>query len=126
MRPPRSQAAGDPVQVLIDVDDNRYLIPDLDEKQFADMFGQTLAYGLFAAQIRQDETRADELWRTLYGHAQLNTGHALFAASTLYSWGRVTEPEALWWRAADQEGGNAIQALGALAPMTRPDTIVIY
>ncbi|MBM4095007.1 MAG: DNA methyltransferase, partial [Planctomycetes bacterium] len=25
------------------------LIPDLDEKQFADMFGQTLAYGLFAA-----------------------------------------------------------------------------
>jgi len=72
-------------------------------------------YGLFAAQMRHDETRADELWRTLYGHAQLNTGHALFAASTLYSWGRVTEPEALWWRAADQEGGNAIQALGALA-----------
>ena len=27
------------------------LIPDLDEKQFADMFTQTLAYGLFAARI---------------------------------------------------------------------------
>ena len=27
------------------------LIPDLDEKQFADMFAQTLAYGLFAARI---------------------------------------------------------------------------
>ena len=27
------------------------LIPDLDEKQFADMFAQTLAYGLFAAKI---------------------------------------------------------------------------
>ena len=27
------------------------LIPDLDEKQFADMFAQTLAYGLFAAKV---------------------------------------------------------------------------
>ncbi|MGA2031483.1 MAG: type ISP restriction/modification enzyme [Thermoguttaceae bacterium] len=27
------------------------LIPDLDEKQFADMFAQTLAYGLFAARV---------------------------------------------------------------------------
>src|SRR5439155_8931265 len=29
------------------------LIPDLDEKQFADMFAQTLAYGLFAARIHE-------------------------------------------------------------------------
>jgi predicted helicase len=28
------------------------LIPDLDEKQFADMFAQTLAYGLFAARVQ--------------------------------------------------------------------------
>jgi tetratricopeptide (TPR) repeat protein len=62
-----------------------------------------------------DEPRADDLWRTLYSHAQLDTGHALFAASTLYAWGRIAEAEILWWRAADQEGGNAIQALGALA-----------
>ena len=27
------------------------LIPDLDERQFADMFAQTLAYGLFAARV---------------------------------------------------------------------------
>jgi len=27
------------------------LVPDLDEKQFADMFAQTLAYGLFAARV---------------------------------------------------------------------------
>ena len=27
------------------------LIPELDEKQFADMFAQTLAYGLFAARV---------------------------------------------------------------------------
>jgi predicted helicase len=37
------------------------LIPDLDERQFADMFAQTLAYGLFAARINapanQDFTR---------------------------------------------------------------------
>ncbi len=37
------------------------LIPDLDEKQFADMFAQTLAYGLFAARIhappKEDFTR---------------------------------------------------------------------
>jgi len=29
------------------------LIPDLDEKQFADMFAQTVAYGLFAARAHE-------------------------------------------------------------------------
>ena len=34
------------------------LIPDLDEKQFADMFGQTLAYGLFAARVHAPPGKA--------------------------------------------------------------------
>jgi tetratricopeptide (TPR) repeat protein len=72
-------------------------------------------YGLAAARKLNDAARADEQWRTLYNHAQLNTGHALFAASTLYSWGFATEAEALWWRAGEQDGANAIEALGALA-----------
>jgi predicted helicase len=33
------------------------LIPDLDEKQFADMFAQTLAYGLFAARVHAPPTK---------------------------------------------------------------------
>jgi predicted Zn-dependent protease len=73
------------------------------------------AYALTAAQHLRDTSLADEQWRTLYNHALLNTGHALFAASTLYSWGLLTEAEALWWRAGEQEGVNAIEALGSLA-----------
>lgn len=72
-------------------------------------------YGLVAAKELQDEARADDLWRTLFNHAQIDTGHALFAASSLYGWGRPAEAEALWWRAGGQDGGNAIQALAALA-----------
>jgi hypothetical protein len=39
------------------------LIPDLDEPQFADMFGQTLAYGLFAARVHTpaDKTFSREM-----------------------------------------------------------------
>jgi len=33
------------------------LIPDLDEKQFADMFAQTLAYGLFAARVHAPSSK---------------------------------------------------------------------
>jgi len=73
------------------------------------------AYGMQAARELNNETQAAELWKTLYSHAQLNGVHALFAASTLYSWGRETDAEALWWRAAEQEGTTAIEALGSLA-----------
>jgi len=34
------------------------LLPDLDEKQFADMFAQTLAYGLFAAKVHSGSGKA--------------------------------------------------------------------
>jgi predicted Zn-dependent protease len=73
------------------------------------------AYGLQAARMLGEETRAAELWRTLDSHAQLNGAHALFAGSTIYAWGLEQEAEALWWRAAEQEGKISIDALGTLA-----------
>jgi Tfp pilus assembly protein PilF len=73
------------------------------------------AYGMHAARMLGDEAKAGELWRTLNSHAQLNSVHALFAGSTIYSWGRPKEAEALWWQAASQEGKIAIDALGTLA-----------
>ena len=72
-------------------------------------------YGLLAARQLGDETRAEELWQTLYSHAQLNSAHGLFAGSTLYSWGREREAVALWRRVGEQEGQVAIDALGSLA-----------
>jgi len=72
-------------------------------------------YGMQAERRLGHETQATELWKTLYSHAQLNGVHALFAGSTLYSWGREADAEALWWRAAEQDGPPAIEALGALA-----------
>ena len=73
------------------------------------------AYGLQAARLLAEEIPADDLERTLYSHAQLNSVHGLFAASSLYSWGRTREAEALWWRVAEQESRLAIEALGSLA-----------
>ena len=73
------------------------------------------AYGMEAARALGDEATAKELWQTLYRHAQLNGVHALFAGSTLFAWGRTDQAEALWWRAAEQEGPNAIEAFGSLA-----------
>ncbi|NBR58919.1 MAG: hypothetical protein EBT89_07140 [Opitutaceae bacterium] len=73
------------------------------------------AYGLQAAHQLNDNKIAEELWRTLESHAQINSTHALFAAATIYSWGRTTEAEALWWQAATHDGQIAIDALGSLA-----------
>ena len=72
------------------------------------------AYGMEAARQLGDGARADELWLTLRNHAATNSVHSLFAGSTLFSWGRVQEAEALWWTAADQTGPIAIDALGTL------------
>lgn len=72
-------------------------------------------YGLEAALQRKDTAKAEQLWSTLYNHGQLNAGHALFAASTLYTWGVTDKAVDLWWRAAEQDGNNAIEALGSLA-----------
>ncbi len=73
------------------------------------------AYGMQAARALGDKARADELWRSLRGHAGANSGHALFAGDTIFTWGLVDEAEILWWAAADQGGPNAIAALGTLA-----------
>lgn len=72
-------------------------------------------YGLEAARALNDDAAAKELWQTLYSHAELNGAHALFAGSTIFSWGRTENAVALWWRAAEQEGPNAAEALGTLA-----------
>ena len=72
-------------------------------------------YGLEAARALNDDAAAKELWQTLYSHAELNGVHALFAGSTLFSWGHTENAVALWWRAAEQDGPNAAEALGTLA-----------
>ena len=72
-------------------------------------------YGMEAARALGDEAAAKDLWTTLYSHAQLNDVHAIFAGSTLFAWGRTEQAETLWWRAAEHEGPNAIEALGTLA-----------
>jgi tetratricopeptide (TPR) repeat protein len=73
------------------------------------------AYGMQANRKLGDNALADESWQTLRDHASTNTVHALFAGSTIYSWGLVKEAETLWWAAADQTGPVAIDALGTLA-----------
>lgn len=73
------------------------------------------AYGLQAARKLGDEKQAEELWRTLRSHAQVNGVHAYFAGSTIYAWGLVGEAETLWWQAAEQNNSIAIEALGTLA-----------
>jgi tetratricopeptide (TPR) repeat protein len=72
-------------------------------------------YGMEAGRRLGDNGSADEFWQTLRNHAAANSVHALFAGSTIYTWGRVPEAEALWWAAADQTGPAAIDALGTLA-----------
>ncbi len=72
-------------------------------------------YGLQAAHMLGNDERAGELLRTLAGHARLNGVHGLFAASSLYGWGRKDEGIELWWIVAEQENKLAVDALGSLA-----------
>ncbi len=72
-------------------------------------------YGLLAARMLGEDMPAETLERTLYNHAQLSSVHGLFAASSLYGWGREREAVDLWWRVAEQDSRLAIEALGALA-----------
>jgi tetratricopeptide (TPR) repeat protein len=73
------------------------------------------AYGLRAQRALGQDGLAAELWRNLQSHAEANGVHALFAGSSLYSWGMVDEAEALWWLAAGQNNNLAVEALGTLA-----------
>jgi predicted Zn-dependent protease len=72
-----------------------------------------LAYGLEVATKLGQPQRADNFWQTLQSDAQTNGVHAVFAADTIYPWGRRSEAVALWWLAAEQPG-VAIEALGNL------------
>jgi len=73
------------------------------------------AYAYQAARSLGVEQEAAEFWRLLEKDAQKNSTHALFAGSTLFSWGLVSEAETLWWHAAEQNNNIAIEALGTLA-----------
>jgi tetratricopeptide (TPR) repeat protein len=73
------------------------------------------AYAYQAARSLGDEQGAAEFWRLLDKDAQKNNVHALFAGSTIFSWGLVGEAETLWWHAAEQNNNIAIEALGTLA-----------
>jgi len=73
------------------------------------------AYGLCAARALGDEKEAGALWLKLYAHVQTDSVHALFAGSTIYTWGLVKEAEALWWLVAGQNNNLALEALGTLA-----------
>ena len=71
-------------------------------------------YALEAARRLGQDDRATELWHTLHDHALVNAVHAMFAADTLYIWGRHDDALSLLWIAADQPGVG-MQALGTLA-----------
>lgn len=73
------------------------------------------AYAYQAARSLKDEQGVAEFWRLLDDRAQKNSVHALFAGSTVFSWGLVGEAETLWWYAAGQSDNIAIDALGTLA-----------
>jgi len=73
------------------------------------------AYGLQAARKLGDEKVAEEFWKTLSSHAQVNGVHGYFAGSTIYAWGLVKEAETLWWQVSGQNNNVAIDALGSLA-----------
>jgi Flp pilus assembly protein TadD len=72
-------------------------------------------YGMEAARQLGDKGQADEFWLTLRNHAATNSVHALFAGSTVFTWGLAKEAEALWWAAAEQTGPVGVEALGTLA-----------
>jgi Flp pilus assembly protein TadD len=73
-------------------------------------------YALELAHHRGDAPLEAQYRRSLENYTQLNAARALFAATTLFGWGRDDAAESLGWIAAEQDGGDVtIQALGTLA-----------
>jgi tetratricopeptide (TPR) repeat protein len=72
------------------------------------------AYAALAARELGDAARADALWRGLRGSAEIRGGQGFFLAGVLYTWGWREAAVELWWLGAEQ-GGLALEALGALA-----------
>lgn len=112
-RPPLVVAAAEAMRIATDWPD---LLAWCKRNEWgADVEFLRWSYGLHAAQKLGDQKSADEFLSTLKSHAQRNSVHGLFAASSLYSWGNSLEAEGLWWQAADHDDQVAIDALGSLA-----------
>lgn len=73
------------------------------------------AYGLCAARALGDEEQGRLCWQALRDNARQSSRHALFAGTTLYSWGLNREAEELWWLAAGASNNLSVDALGTLA-----------
>ena len=73
-----------------------------------------LIYRMEAALQLGHEYEAREIQKALETKTPGNGGQAIFAASTLYAWGRRDPAVTLLWLAADQPG-SAVEALGTLA-----------
>ena len=71
------------------------------------------AYLLQAAEGLGQNELADDLRQTR--HNQLFGVHALFIASTFYSWGQISDALNIWWQIAEMGGRLAIEYLVALA-----------
>lgn len=72
-----------------------------------------LAYALESARRRDDESRRQELWRSLQARIAGNGVRAAYAAGALYLWGQVPEALALAEAAAEDPFG-ADSALGLI------------
>jgi len=73
------------------------LIPDLDEKQFADMFAQTLAYGLFAARVHTPESEDFTRKSAAYAIPKTNP----FLRKLFSEIGGVDMPDTIAWAVDD-------------------------
>jgi predicted helicase len=73
------------------------LIPELDEAQFADMFGQTLAYGLFAARIHTPTGEAFSREMAAFGLPKTNP----FLRKLFAEFAGVDMPETFGWAVDD-------------------------
>ncbi len=73
------------------------LIPDLDEKQFADMFAQTLAYGLFAAKVHSGSGKTFSREMAAFSLPKTNP----FLRKLFSEIGGVDMPETIDWAVDD-------------------------
>ncbi len=73
------------------------------------------AFAMQAAKGMGQNDLVNELRKTLYNHTRLYGVHALFIASTLYSWNQYDDALNIWWQTSELGGDLAVQSLGALA-----------
>ncbi|MGO8750274.1 MAG: type ISP restriction/modification enzyme [Thermoguttaceae bacterium] len=73
------------------------LIPDIDEKQFADMFAQTMAYGLFAARVHAPAGKPFSREMAAYNLPKTNP----FLRKLFAEIGGVDMPDSIVWAVGD-------------------------